>query len=182
MRAMLQTLHALLAPAAAERLTLVINHVIGSEPVAMQRLQPHAGRTLMLALDGWPALLPSPPVLAWRITPAGLLEWCGAEFSAASDLQVRIDASNPAALLARAAAGERPAVQVQGDAALAGDANWLLENLRWDVAADLQRLFGPVVADGLQRLGSVLAGALKAAFSAASGLGDRFGARFGPRV
>ena len=69
-------LHEMLAPAAIERLTLLINHVLGREPVAMERLKPHAGRVLLLQAEGWPAFLPPWPVLAFRVTPAGLLE-CG---------------------------------------------------------------------------------------------------------
>lgn len=173
---MLHGLHALLAPALAERLTLVINHVLGSEAVAVQRLRPHAGRTLALALQGWPSLLPPPPVLAWRVTPAGLLEWCGSEGPdgvATPDLSVQLDASNPAAMAARALSGELLPLSIDGDAALASDVNWLLQNLRWDVAADLERLFGPVVAQQLHRMGSALAGALRKALHGAVELGER---------
>ncbi|MFY9509385.1 MAG: hypothetical protein WAQ05_00240, partial [Rubrivivax sp.] len=91
---MLQTLNSLLAPAAMERLTLVLNHVLASETVATERLKPHAGRSIELALAGWPALLPAPPALAFRITPAGLLEWCGPERTAGADLGLRLDDSN----------------------------------------------------------------------------------------
>ncbi len=172
---MLHSLQALIAPAVAERLTLVINHVLAGETVATDRLRPHAGRTMAMTLAGWPSLLPAPPRLAWRITPAGLLEWCGAdaEADAVRDLAVRIDASNPAALLARTLVGETPAVQIDGDAQMAGDVNWLLQNLRWDVAADLERLFGPVVAQQLHRIGSAVAGGLRAALKGAAALGER---------
>jgi ubiquinone biosynthesis protein UbiJ len=178
---MLHSLQNLLAPALAERLTLVINHVLSSEAVATQRLRAHAGRSVALTLDGWPRLLPEPPALRWRVTPAGLLEWSGQEPPSAPDLAVQVDASNPALLVARALAGEPPAVQIEGDAQLAGDVNWLLQNLRWDVAADLERLFGPVVAPQLHRLGSMLArglrGALKLASQGAAGLGERLRSR-----
>jgi ubiquinone biosynthesis protein UbiJ len=170
---MIHTLTTLLAPAAMERLTLAINHVLASERVATERLQPHAGRAIELVLTGWPKLLPPPPPMAFRVTPAGLLEWGGLERNAASDLTVRIDASNPALLLSRALAGEPPAVDIEGDAALAGDVNWLLGNLRWDVAADLERLFGPTVAQQLVRLGSALARALRSALQGAGALKDR---------
>jgi len=170
---MLQSLHALLAPALSERLTLVINHVLAGEAVAMARLQPHAGRSVALAIRGWPALLPAPPSLAWRVTPAGLLEWCGIEPVAAPDLAVTLDAPNPALLIGRLVGGEVPAVQIDGDAQLAGDVNWLLHNVRWDVAADLERLFGPTVALPLQRIGSALAQALRAALD----LGGRLRSR-----
>jgi ubiquinone biosynthesis accessory factor UbiJ len=170
---MLHSLQALLAPALAERLTLVVNHVLGGETVATDKLRLHAGRTLLLRLQHWPALLPEPPRLAWRITPAGLLEWCGAEPLTLTDLTLDVDASNPALLMARMAGGETPTVQIEGDAQFAGDVNWLVQNLRWDVAADLERLFGPVAAQQLHRAGGALARGLRAAVQAASGLAER---------
>ncbi len=171
---MLHSLNAMLAPALMERLVLVINHVLGSEPAAMQRLQAHAQRVIQLQMQGWPSLLPAPPTLAFRITPAGMMEWCGeASPDIAADLVVRVDAANPLLLMARAMAGDKPAVTIDGDAQLAGDVNWLLQNLRWDVAADMERLFGPTVAFPLYRLGSALARALRSALQGASGLVPR---------
>jgi ubiquinone biosynthesis accessory factor UbiJ len=170
---MLQTLNSLLAPAVMERLTLVINHVLGAEDVATERLKAHAGRTLELAPGGWPSLLPPPPPCVFRVTPAGLLEWCGLERGGAADLVVRVDASNPARLLASVLAGDVPSVAVEGEAVLAGDVNWLMQNLRWDVAADLERLFGPAVAQQLHRLGSAVAHAIRAAVQGAGQVRDR---------
>jgi ubiquinone biosynthesis protein UbiJ len=170
---MLHSLQTVLGPALAERLTLVINHVLAAEPAATDRLRPHSGRTLALSLTGWPSLLPPPPVLAWRVTPAGMLEWCGLEGPGVADLSVQLDASNPALLVARTLAGQAPAVQIDGDAQLAGDVNWLLQNLRWDVAADLEKLFGPVAAEQLHRIGSTLASGLRTALKAAASLGER---------
>jgi ubiquinone biosynthesis protein UbiJ len=163
---MLDALSNLLAPAVLERLTLVMNHVLRAEAAAVERLRPHAGRSLTMQLTGWPALLPPPPLLAWRVTPAGLLEWGGTGADAVpapADLRISVDAANPAALLARALAGERPSVQVEGDAAFAADIGWLLQNLRWDVAADLERFFGPVLAHQLHQAGRALARGLRAA-------------------
>jgi ubiquinone biosynthesis accessory factor UbiJ len=174
----LGNLTTLLAPPVLERLTLVLNHVLRAEPAAVQRLVPHAGRAISVQLGGWPALLPPPPVLAWRITPAGLVEWCGlpaaGEAAPAADLRITVDASNPAALAARALAGERPSVQVDGDAALAADIGWLLQNLRWDVAADLERFFGPVVAHQVHQAGRALARGLRAALDASGPLAEKF--------
>lgn len=170
---MLHTLNSLLAPAVMERLTLVINHVLAAESVATERLRAHAGRSVELTLTGWPSLLPPPPVLAFRVTAAGLLEWCGLDRSAAADLLVRVDASNPALLLSRALGGDMPPVAIEGDALLAGDVNWLLQNLRWDVAADLERVVGPAAAGPLYKLGSTLAHALRAAVQGAGQLGSR---------
>ena len=97
---MLQNLNALLAPALMDRLVLVVNHVIAAEPQAMSRLLPHRGRVLRLELLQLPRLLPAPPPLAFRITPAGLVEWCRDPVDA--DLRVRLDAPNPAALALQA--------------------------------------------------------------------------------
>jgi ubiquinone biosynthesis protein UbiJ len=170
---MLHALNTLLAPALMERLTLVVNHVLASESVATERLKAHAGRSVELELQGWPSLLPPPPLLAFRISPAGLLEWEGPDRRGAADLSLRIDTANPAAMLTRALAGELPAVDIEGDALLAGDVNWLLQNLRWDVGADLERLFGPLAGAQLHRLGSALAGALRTALQGVGGLGER---------
>ncbi len=159
---MLQNLQGLLVPAVVERLILVINHVLTSEPVAMSRLVSHSGRVITLDVLKWPSLLPSVPPLQVRVTPAGLLEWCGLGERPQSDLSVRIDAANPALLFARALAGEPPRLEISGDAALATDIQWLVDNLRWDVEADLDRLFGPVVARQIGRLGSALARGLRA--------------------
>jgi len=158
---MLPNLQSLLAPPVLERLTLVVNHVIGAEPAAVERLRAYAGHQLALELDRWPTLLPPAPPLAWTITPAGLLEWCGLAPPAQARLQVHVDARNPAQLLAGALLGERPTVRIDGDAHLAAEVGWLLQNLRWDVEADLERMFGPVVAHQVARLGSSLAAGLR---------------------
>jgi len=158
---MLQSLQALFVPAVVERLVLVVNHVLAAEPAASTRLRPHQSRSIALELQQWPALLPAPPALKLRVTPAGLLEWCGLDDPAPPDLAVQLDAGNPAALFMRSLAGEAPALQVAGDAALATDIQWLIDNLRWDVEADLERVFGPVVAHQLARMGSSLAAGLR---------------------
>jgi ubiquinone biosynthesis protein UbiJ len=171
MSSMLQPLQALLTPALMDRLVLVVNHVISREPQAMARLQPHSGRVLRLELEQLPRLVPSPPPLAFAITPAGLVEWCSQPVAA--DLLVRAQAGNPAALLLQALGGQMPAVAIEGDAQLAGDIDWLLKNLRWDVADDLDRQFGPVVAGQLSGLGRALARAMRAAAQGAAAVAGR---------
>jgi ubiquinone biosynthesis protein UbiJ len=166
---MIQALQALLAPALMERLVLLANHVIAAEPVAVQRLLPHAGRVLRVELDRWPGLLPAPPVLAFRITPAGLVEWCS-EAPPEADLRLTVDAANPAAL-----AGEQPAMAIEGNAQFAAEVDWLTKNLRWDLAADLERVVGPGPAHEITRLGAMLVQGLRRAVqgagAAASGAG-----------
>jgi ubiquinone biosynthesis protein UbiJ len=156
------------------RATLVLNHVLASEPAATARLQAHAGRRVELQPRGWPSLLPPLPRLAFLITPAGLLDWDAAGAGLAADLALRFDASNPALLAARALSGETPAVDIDGDAQLAGDVNWLLLNLRWDVESDLERVMPPAAAHQLFRLGGGLARGVQAAVKAAVAAAGRF--------
>lgn len=170
---MLHALASSLGNALAERLTLLINHVLSSEPVATRKLHAHAGRRLRLQLDGWPALLPPLPDLAFRVTPAGLLEWCGADPPADVELRLRLDASNPALLLARMAAGEQPRVDLQGDAQFAADLSWLADNLRWDVQDDLERLVGRAPAHEIARIARTLAAGLRQTLGGVSGLAAR---------
>ena len=170
---MLHALNDLFGPAVMGRTTLVVNHVLSSEPVATERLRAHAGRRIEFQPQAWPGLLPPLPRLAFRVTPAGLLEWDAQGVGEPSDLSVRFDASNPALLAARTLTGETPTVDIEGDAQLAADVNWLLQNLRWDIEADLERVLGPAVAHQLYRLGGGLARAVRAAVQAAAGLAAR---------
>lgn len=163
----------MLTSAFMKRLVLALNHVLAGEPVATRRLQSHVGRTVQLSLRDWPRLLPPMPATCFRITPAGLLEWCGDDVPATPDLRVTIDASNPVLLLARSVAGDRPSVDVQGDAGLAADVSWLFDNLRWDVREDLSQLVGPAQAERLAGFGSLLASGLRSALSLVSARAER---------
>lgn len=170
---MFHALASSLGSALAERLTLLANHVLSAEAAATRRLRAHDGRSLRLQLDGWPALLPPLPDLVFRVTPAGLLEWCAADAPADVDLQLRLDASNPALLLARLASGEQPRVDVRGDAQFAADLSWLMDNLRWDVQDDLERIVGPAPAHEIARIGRALAAGLRQTLRTLSGLASR---------
>lgn len=170
---MLDSLQQLAAGALMNRLTLVLNHVLASEDAAVRRLRPHAGRFIRLQMTGWPGLLPPPPELTFMVTPAGLLEWCGQQPPPAVDLRLAVDASNPARSVAQGLTGRRPAVDVAGDAALATDVSWLMDNLRWDVQDDLARLIGDAPAHELARVGAMLAGGVRQAVSSLSSLAAR---------
>ena len=191
---MFPDLNALLAPAVVERLVLLINHVLAAEPQAQQRLLPHAGKTLQLQIDGWPQWLPAMPPLglrdvSFRITPAGLLEWlpAAAEGHASqapgdsADLRVRVPATEAARMAAGVVFGRSdgalPPLEIDGDALLAADINWLAGNLRWDIAGDLERAFGPAVAHELQRVGSRFTQGLGALLHSAGDLAARWRSR-----
>lgn len=143
---MLEVLPHALHSALAQRLVLGLNHLLVREPAAQARLKPHAGKRVVLRLEGLPSWAPPAPPMAWWITPAGLLELAADEAEGAPALKIHLDLSQPAAVAARLALGERPDTQVSGETALATDMQWLLENLRWDARTDIESVFGPTAA------------------------------------
>jgi ubiquinone biosynthesis accessory factor UbiJ len=158
---MLEAIKALAERSVLERLVLLVNHVIAAEPAALERLRPHAARTMQIELTGWPTLLPAIGPFAFRVSPAGLVEWLPEASSLPPDLRVAVDAANPALALTRIVAGERPAITVSGDAAFASDIDWLIDNLRWDLQDDLARFVGDGPARQLAKVGGWFAGALR---------------------
>jgi ubiquinone biosynthesis protein UbiJ len=158
---MLDAMKALAERSVMERLVLLVNHVIAAEPAALERLRPHAARTMQIELTGWPALLPQIGPFAFRVSPAGLVEWLPEAASLPPDLRIAVDAANPALALTRIVAGERPQVTVSGDAAFASDIDWLIDNLRWDLQDDLARVVGDAPARQLAKVGGWFAGALR---------------------
>lgn len=157
------------------RVVLLVNHVLAAEPMASQRLRPHAGKCIQLQLRDVPSLLSwLPSTLSVAVTAAGLLEWQPVATDRA-DLVATLDASNPAQTFADAVAGRRPRVEVAGDAAFAADVSWLAEHLRWDMQDDLARLVGDGPAMQLVRIAkTVTAGLRDAIRSVAQSASDRW--------
>ena len=177
---MFQSVQALVQGAVLERATLLVNHVLAAEPVAMTRLQRHSGSALRIGFKGWPSFLPALPVVAFRISPAGLVEWLGPTPPTTSDLRIELDVANPAAALAQALTGERPAVEIAGDAEFASDVNWLIDNLRWDIEDDLARVVGAGPARELARLGRWVAAAMRGSARTLAGFAERARGGNGP--
>jgi ubiquinone biosynthesis protein UbiJ len=166
------------AQAVMQRLVLLANHVLASETAATDRLRIHAGRHIRLELKGWPALLPTLPPLSFDVTPAGLLEWRDdIEVAPLPDLQIAIDATNPALAFFQGLTGTKPkpAIDITGDAQLASDVNWLIENLRWDVEDDLARIVGQAPARQIARVGQAVASAFREVAGRIGGLAARAG-------
>jgi ubiquinone biosynthesis accessory factor UbiJ len=164
----------LLLPAATDRFILLANHVLASAPAATERLKAHSGRRLRIEVENWRIPLPPPPPLVLRVTPAGLFEaeaegGAGAD-SAPPELRLRVDAAQPFEAARRVATGELPPLQIEGDVAFAADVSWVVSNVRWDIAADLERVFGPLVAGGLAQVGDKLAAAARALAQGAAGV------------
>ena len=174
---MLEAMKTMAQRSLMERLVLFVNHVVGAEPAALDRLRPHAGRTMKIELADWPKMLPAPGPFAFRVTPAGLVEWLdAADAEASADLRVSVDAANPAALLGKWLTGERPSITVSGDAAFASDIDWLIDNLRWDAQDDLSGFVGDAPARELARFGGFVAGAFRDAARGLRDLASRGGA------
>ena len=52
--------------------------------------------------------------------------------------------------------GQRPDVRIEGDAALAEVASWLMNHLRWDIQDDVARLLGNAPAEWLRTVGDAV--------------------------
>ena len=115
--------------------TAALNHVLRSAPLALERLQRHAGRTVAFHVG--------PATLAFTIQTTG--EVTSALPAASRDLEVRVSPF----LVPRLAAREEAAfaeLQMQGDSALAEDVSFLARHLTWDAEEDLARVIGDIPA------------------------------------
>ena len=170
----LTALGELFLPAATSRFILLANHVLSASPPATERLRAHAGRLLRLETQGWSLPFPPPPPLSLRISPAGLLEapmpTPEGQEAPGADLILCVDMSRPLDNARRIAVGELPALQIEGDVVLAADVNWVIANVRWDIGADLERVFGSSLADGVLRAGERLATGARAVAQSAADL------------
>ena len=166
-------------PAVRNRMVLFANHVLTGCPPAVERLRAHAGKTMRVEFSGWPGLVPVPPPLSLRVTPAGLFEGIEAaeEAGLVPDLQVRLDAADPAKAAGNLLKGGLPPMSIDGDGALAADVNWIAQNVRWDPAADAERFFGPTVAEGVSRASAQFSQATEVARKAMGQMFDMLQAR-----
>ena len=179
-RAMLPSPIHWLAPAVLARLVLLLNHVVSSEPQAVARLRPHAGRAVDIRwATGTAGVLPaflgqifqgdtSLPPIRLLITPAGLFEAVAENPQstpmapvASSGLTLTVELGDPIELLKRAVRGERPEVKIEGDANLAEVASWMMKNLRWDIQDDVARFVGNTPAELLRKVGEGVREALQ---------------------
>ncbi len=115
--------------------TRAVNHVLRSAPVAMERLQRHAGRTAVFQLG--------PMTLGFTVQTTGQV--AAALPGAARDLEVRISPF----LLPRIVANEEAAfreIEMKGDMEFAQEVSYLAANVTWDFEEDLSRAVGDIAA------------------------------------
>ncbi len=122
---------------------LALNHLIGAEAWARDKLKPYAGQCVEFH---------SPPLPALRleILDSGLLRRAAED--AAPNLVVTIGAGALPALLRGEDALLRE-IGIEGNADLAGTVQYLFRHLRWDLAEDLSKVFGDVIAERMVREG-----------------------------
>ena len=135
---------------AQHRAVLFLNHVLGQEREAQERLVRQRGKVVLAQWRQFSMRLTA--------TPAGLLELAPAD--AAADLTLTIADESPAAIARATLAGNKPTVRIEGDVQLAAEVNWLVDNVRWDVEDDLARVIGDApahsVAEGARRAAAAL--------------------------
>jgi ubiquinone biosynthesis protein UbiJ len=113
-----------------------LNHLLGAEAWARDKLKPYAGQCVEFR---------SPPLPALRldILDTGLLRAAVAD--AAPTLVVTIGpAALPASLRGEDALMRE--IGIEGNADLASTVQYLFRHLRWDIAEDLSKVFGDVLA------------------------------------
>ena len=115
---------------------LALNHLLGAEAWARDKLIPYAGQCVEFR---------SPPLPALRldILDSGLVR--SAAQDAVPNLVVTIGAGALPALLRGEEALLRE-IGIEGNADLAGTVQYLFRHLRWDLAEDLSKVFGDVLA------------------------------------
>jgi len=121
------------------RCVLLLNHVLGQEPAAMDRLRRQRGKPLLVQ---WGRVN-----LRLQATAAGLLE--RASPNTTPELTVTLTQTDPWDLITTVASGAKPAVDVRGDVQFAAEVAWLAENVRWDLEEDLSRWIGDGPAHGV---------------------------------
>src|SRR6202012_559953 len=126
-----------------------------------------------------PGLPPVPPPPTLRIPAAGLFEGVETadEASVVPELNVRLDASDPAKVAGNVFKGGLPPMSIDGDGALAADVNWIAQNVRWDPPADAERFFGPTLAEAVSRANEQFSQVGEKVKAAMGQLFDQFQAR-----
>ena len=112
-----------------------VNHLLRSRPLALERLRPHAGRTVGFRIGP----------LAFALTVQSTGEVVAAVPGAPEDLVVRMSPFLVPRLAAREDAAFRE-IEMQGDTELAQEVSFLATNLTWDYEEDLAKVVGDIAA------------------------------------
>jgi ubiquinone biosynthesis protein UbiJ len=113
-----------------------LNHLLGAEAWARDKLKPYAGQCVEFRASPLPAL-------RLDILDSGLL--VAAAQDATPNLVVTLG-SGALPALARGEDALMREIGIEGNADLAGTVQYLFRHLRWDLEEDLSRVFGDVLA------------------------------------
>lgn len=133
-----------------QRAVLWMNHLLGAEPQARERLLKHVGKVARVQVG--------PVTLDVQVTPAGMLDVASPD--AARHLSLEVLEKSPLALAQMALQGQKPDLRIEGDVQFASEIAWLMENLRWDYEEDLSKIVGDAPAalfgQGLRKVGEFI--------------------------
>lgn len=128
-------------------LVKLFNRVLADYPLARERMQSHAGKTIAASVGPFDVLM--------RVSGHGEMEMVGtgavdgsAETPAPTDVSLQI----PLALLPRLARGDESAfseVLFAGDSEFAATISMVARNVEWDIEEDLSRVIGDIAAHRL---------------------------------
>ena len=121
-----------------------LNHLLGAEESARDKLKPYAGQCVEFRT-------PPLPALRLEILVTGLLG--NAAQDAAPSLVVTIGPGALPALVQGEDALMRE-IKIEGNADLASTVQYLFRHLRWDMEEDLSKVFGDVLAHRMVEQGS----------------------------
>jgi ubiquinone biosynthesis protein UbiJ len=122
---------------------LALNHLLEAEAWARDKLKPYAAQCVEFRS-------PPLPALCLEILDTGLLRRAAED--AVPNLVVTIGPGALPAMLRGEDALLRE-IGIEGNADLAGTVQYLFRHLRWDIAEDLSKVFGDVVAERMVREG-----------------------------
>ena len=122
---------------------LALNHLLEAEAWARDKLKPYAGQCVEFRS-------PPLPALCLEVLDTGLLRRAAED--AVPNLVVNIGPGALPAMLRGEDALLRE-IGIEGNADLAGTVQYLFRHLRWDIAEDLSKVFGDVVAERMVREG-----------------------------
>jgi ubiquinone biosynthesis protein UbiJ len=133
-----------------QRAVLWMNHLLGAEPAARERLLKHQGKVARVEVGR--------VQMDWLVTPAGMFDVAAPE--AARQLSLTVLETSPIALAQLALQGQKPDLRIEGDVQFAAEIAWLMENLRWDYEQDLSKIVGDapasVLGSGIRKVGETL--------------------------
>ena len=124
-----------------------LNHLLGAEAWARDKLKPYAGQCVEFRA-------PPLPALRLDILDSGLL--ANAAQDATPNLVVTIGAGALPALVRGEDALMRE-IGIEGNADLTGAVQYLFRHVRWDIEEDLARVFGDVLAHRMVEQGRLFA-------------------------